>query len=357
MAKLLETLNVGTLSTELSIIVPVYNGGKYLRPCLDSIVAQAYSNWELLMIDDGSSDGSAAVCDEYASRDSRITVVHKPNGGQAAARNDGVALAKGRYVCFVDCDDWLEPAMYATMIQTLEQQQADIVICGYIEEYATRKKYISADGELTVYDAQDALKLVLEGRIGSYLWSMLFRREVVQEPMLSLNPYEDHATIFKWISHARRVVTLHQAFYHYRQLQTSSLHSYNPKNGNHYFLAIKERYYYIADHHLLPGWEAENRRLYLRGCIKLTRTWPACLTTTVSWGLLSRRFVMSYVAFCQLAVVKSARSITQGCACYWPTSTSMFACCAFRPSLPLAKSVRTKDLSDFNHPIDNSSSY
>ena len=138
----METLNVGTLSTELSIIVPVYNGGKYLGPCLDSIVAQAYSNWELLLIDDGSSDGSAAVCDEYASRDSRITVVHKPNGGQAAARNDGVALAKGRYVCFVDCDDWLEPAMYATMIQTLEQQQADIIICGYIEEYATRKKYI-----------------------------------------------------------------------------------------------------------------------------------------------------------------------------------------------------------------------
>ena len=259
----METLNVGTLSTELSIIVPVYNGGKYLRPCLDSIVAQAYSNWELLLIDDGSSDGSAAVCDEYASRDSRITVVHKPNGGQAAARNDGVALSKGRYLCFVDCDDWL------AMIQTLEQQQADIVICGYIEEYATRQKHVSADGVLTVYDAQDALKLVLEGRIGSYLWSMLFRREVVQEPMLSLNPYEDHATIFKWISHARRVVTLHQAFY--RQLQTSSLHSYNPKNGNHYFLAIKERYYYIADHHLLPGWEAENRRLYLRGCIKLTK--------------------------------------------------------------------------------------
>lgn len=271
MAKLLETLNADTLSTELSIIVPVYNGGKYLRPCLDSIVGQTYGNWELLLIDDGSSDGSAAVCDEYAARDSRITVVHKPNGGQAAARNDGVALAKGRYVCFVDCDDWLEPAMYATMIQTLEQHQADIIICGYIEEYATRQKHVNADGALTVYDAQDALKQVLEGRIGSYLWSMLFRREVVQEPMLSLNPYEDHATIFKWISHARRVVTLHQPFYHYRQLQTSSLHSYNPKNGNHYFLAIKERYYYIADHHLLPGWEAENRRLYLRGCIKLTK--------------------------------------------------------------------------------------
>lgn len=267
----METLNVESLSIELSIIVPVYNGGKYLRPCIDSIVGQTFSQWELLLIDDGSTDGSSAVCDEYAARDNRITVVHKQNNGQAAARNDGVALAKGRFVCFVDCDDWLEPDMYEVMIQTLEEQQGDIIICGYIEEYATRQKYVNADGVQTVYDAQEALKLVLKGSIGSYLWSMLFRREVVQEPMPSLNPYEDHATIFKWISHARRVVTLHHAFYHYRQLQTSSLHSYNPKNGNHFFLAIKERYHYIADHHLLPGWEAENRRLFLRGCIKLTK--------------------------------------------------------------------------------------
>ena len=256
---------------ELSIIVPVYNGGKYLRQCLDSVVSQTYSAWELLLIDDGSTDGSSAVCDEYAARDSRVKVVHKQNGGQAAARNDGVALAKGRFISFVDCDDWLEPDMYETMIGMLDTHQADIIVCGYTEEYAGRQKHVGADGQLTVYEAQEALKLVLQGRIGSYLWSMLFRREVVQEPMPSLNPYEDHATIFKWVSHAGRVITLHRSFYHYRQLQGSSLHSYNPKNGNHFFQAIKERYYYVAGHNLLPGWESENRRLYLRGCIKLTK--------------------------------------------------------------------------------------
>ena len=254
----------------ISIIIPVYNGEKYLRPCIDSILHQTYQHWELLLIDDGSPDSSGAICDEYAS-DPRISVVHKENGGQASARNQGVAMAKGEYISFVDCDDWLETDMYERMVQTMHSQQAEIIICGYIEEYKSRQKKVHADGEMKVYEASEALKLVLRGKIGSYLWSMLFRREVVQELMPDLNPYEDHATIFKWISHAHRVIVLHQAFYHYRQLESSSLHSYNPKKGNHFFQAIKERYHYIADRNLLPGWESENRILYLRGCIKLTK--------------------------------------------------------------------------------------
>ena len=254
----------------ISIIIPVYNGEKYFRSCVESILHQTYEHWELLLIDDGSYDSSGSICDEYAT-DPRITAVHKKNGGQAAARNDGIAMAKGEYISFVDCDDWLDVDMYERMLQTMQAQQAEIIICGYIEEYMNRQKKIHADGEMKVYEASEALKLVLQGKIGSYLWSMLFRREVVQELMPDLNPYEDHATIFKWISHARQVVVFHHAFYHYRQLGSSSLHSYNPKKGNHFFQAIKERYHYIAEKNLLPGWEVENRILYLRGCIKLTK--------------------------------------------------------------------------------------
>ena len=256
----------------ISIIIPVYNGGDYLRPCFDSIIHQTYQDWELLLVDDGSTDDSGRVCDEYAAQEPLIRVIHKENGGQAAARNDGLAIAHGDYVSFVDCDDWIEPDMYATMLQTMSKEQAEIIICGYVEDYNDgSKKLVNADGFQTTYDAQEAVKLLLTGKIGSYLWSMLFKREVVQELMPDLNPYEDHATIFKWMLHAKRVAVLHHAFYHYRQLSSSSLHSYNPKNGNHFFQAIRERYHYIADRNLLPGWESENRRLYLRGCIKLTK--------------------------------------------------------------------------------------
>lgn len=255
----------------ISIIIPVYNGERYLRPCIDSIVGQTYTEWELLLVDDGSTDGSGDICDEYAAEYEQITVLHKKNGGQASARNEGINRAKGDFISFVDCDDWLEPDMYETMVGTLNREHADAIVCGYIEEYPHRQKAVHTDGQLTVYDSREALKQILQGRIGSYLWSMLFRRDIVQEPMPDLNLYEDHATIFKWISHAGKVAVLHQAFYHYRQLQSSSLHSYNPKKGNHFFLAIKERYHYVEDHRLLPGWERENRNIYIRNCIKLAK--------------------------------------------------------------------------------------
>ena len=265
-----NTLNANMDSPLISVIIPVYNGEKYLRPCIDSIIAQTYKNWELLLIDDGSTDSSADICDEYADGE-RIKVQHISNGGQAQARNKGVAMAKGKYISFVDCDDWLEPTMYETMVGVLQSNHAEIAICGYVEEYASHQKKINADGALTVYERDEVLKLVLSGKIGSYLWSMLYDKDVVKEPMPNLNPYEDHATLFKWVSHTHRIAVLHQVLYHYRQLEGSSLHSYDPKKGNHFFQAIKERYHYVNDYHLLPGWEAENRRLYLRNCIKLTK--------------------------------------------------------------------------------------
>ena len=254
----------------VSIIVPIYNGERYLRQCIESIVNQTYQNWELLLIDDGSTDNSATICDEYIA-DKRIKVEHKKHGGQTKARNEGLKKAKGEYIGFVDCDDWLEPNMYETMVHTILSHGCDAIVCGYIEEYTTYKKHINADGELVIYDDSDALKLLLEDKIGSYLWSMLFSRSLIQEPMADLSVYEDHATIFKWISHARKVAILHQALYHYRQLQGSCLHSYNSKKYSCFFQAIKERHQYVINQNLLPDWEMENRKQYVRGCIKLTK--------------------------------------------------------------------------------------
>lgn len=254
----------------VSIIVPVYNGERYLRQCIESIINQTYSNWELLLIDDGSTDNSAKICDEYAT-DERIRVEHKEHGGQAKARNEGLKKAKGEYIGFVDCDDWIEPEMYETIIHVLLSNDCDVIVCGYIEEYVKYKKLINADGKLTMYDCDEALKLLLKEKIGSYLWSMLFNRNLIQEPMPDLSIYEDHAIIFKWISHAHRVAVLQQPLYHYRQLQGSCLHSYNSQKYICFFEAIKDRYHYVNDHGLLPGWEAENKKQYIRGCVKLTK--------------------------------------------------------------------------------------
>ena len=111
---------------ELSIIVPVYKVEPYLRRCIDSILAQTFRDFELILIDDGSPDNCGAICDEYAAKDSRIIVIHQKNQGVSAARNAGLDIAKGTYLGFVDSDDWIEPEMYETMIATAKEKQVDV---------------------------------------------------------------------------------------------------------------------------------------------------------------------------------------------------------------------------------------
>ena len=100
----------------ISVIVPVYNVEPYLRKCVDSILAQSYSNLEVILVDDGSPDGCGAICDEYAAKDARVRVIHKPNGGVSDARNAGLDIMTGDYVAFVDSDDWVEADMYRTLL-------------------------------------------------------------------------------------------------------------------------------------------------------------------------------------------------------------------------------------------------
>ena len=117
---------------KVSIIVPVYKAEKYLNRCVDSILAQTFTDFELLLIDDGSPDRSGEICDEYAKKDSRIRVFHKKNGGVSSARNLGLDNVLGEYVTFVDSDDWVEPDFVETMIQTYEKFPWTIPVCGYV---------------------------------------------------------------------------------------------------------------------------------------------------------------------------------------------------------------------------------
>ena len=114
---------------KLSVIVPVYNVEGYLRQCLDSILVQTFDDIELIVVDDGSTDQSGKICDEYAVKDNRVMVIHKINGGLADARNAGLDAASGEYVGFVDSDDWIQPQMFETLLNCQEKTEADIVAC------------------------------------------------------------------------------------------------------------------------------------------------------------------------------------------------------------------------------------
>ena len=114
----------------ISVIVPVYKVEKYLRECVDSILAQTYTNLEIILVDDGSPDNCGKICDEYAQNDSRIKVIHQENGGLSAARNAGLDIATGKYIGFVDSDDYAELNMFEELHKRIIENNADLSICG-----------------------------------------------------------------------------------------------------------------------------------------------------------------------------------------------------------------------------------
>lgn len=120
---------------EISIIVPVYKVEPYLRKCVDSILAQTFTDFEVILVDDGSPDNSGKICDEYASKDSRVRVIHKKNGGLSSARNAGIDVARGKYLGFVDSDDYIEKDMYELLYDNIVKEQADLSICGIYDVY------------------------------------------------------------------------------------------------------------------------------------------------------------------------------------------------------------------------------
>lgn len=128
------------MSEVVSIIIPVYNVKEYIDECIISIVNQTYSNLEIILIDDGSSDGSAEICDRWASKDSRIHVAHQGNRGVSAARNTGLFMSKGEFISFVDADDWLETDEIEKLVSHLISHEADMAVCGYINHSLKRNK-------------------------------------------------------------------------------------------------------------------------------------------------------------------------------------------------------------------------
>ena len=132
----------------ISVIVPVYNVENYLPRCLDSIINQTYTNLEILLVDDGATDNSGKLCDEYAQKDNRIRVFHKENGGVSSARNMGLDNATGEYIAFVDSDDYIDKCMYEIMLNSSVQNNADIVVCGYLSQSIKTKKAAQTDGFL-----------------------------------------------------------------------------------------------------------------------------------------------------------------------------------------------------------------
>ena len=216
----------------ISIIVPAYKVEQYLSKCIDSILAQTYTNFELILVEDGSPDNCGNICDEYAKRDSRVRVIHKENAGVSAARNDGISFAKGAYITFVDGDDFIDKAYLEVLFEAADKYCADMVFCGFDRLYGSKvvkhREPIEEGKIADPYELRTKFLSTGEDTVFGCVYRVLYKKELLENIRFNMNlsVMEDKLFILQAVSMAKSVVYCGQALYHYRIDITPTYHRY-----------------------------------------------------------------------------------------------------------------------------------
>lgn len=204
----------------ISIIIPVYNTEKYLQECIDSVLAQTYENFELLLINDGSKDGSPQICDAYAAKDDRVKVFHQENAGVSAARNKGLDNATGEYVSFVDADDTVIPEYLEKMMGAMSTERIDLVSFGYCKIYEDNKKVFPCSPTKSNGTAENLLTNLIVENETLTPWMCLVRRNIVFNHKISFiegcRYGEDQEFVYKLLVHCSKVTAVESSLYNYR---------------------------------------------------------------------------------------------------------------------------------------------
>lgn len=167
---------------KISIIIPVYNVEKYIKRCLESILAQTFKDYEVILVDDGSTDKSSEICNEYALKDSRIKVIHQKNSGASAARNAGLKIAGGEYIGFIDSDDYIAKDMYETLYKLITKYNTDIAICGLLHEYKNYTVDPYPHEEESKISGLEALKIALIGKKFSVnVYNKIYKKDLFKD--------------------------------------------------------------------------------------------------------------------------------------------------------------------------------
>ena len=254
----------------ISIIVPVYNAGAYLQPLIDSVLNQTWQNLELILVDDGSTDGSAGVCDAAAATDPRVRVIHVANGGQSAARNIGLKVALGTHIAFVDHDDILHPCMYATLLEAMTALNADEAACNFAN---TPQEKIH---ELVFDETCVSPKIVLDREIVSHyftpswhipIWNKLYRRELLEGLSFSdLRLGEDNLFSYRVIKRTKKLVFVDKNMYFQR------MHGNNFEFTGYRYLndLLRAKEIVLEDiHHTYPDLYFDCQKMFLYECVRI----------------------------------------------------------------------------------------
>ena len=259
----------------VSIIVPVYNVEPYLRQCLDSILSQTYTNWEAILVDDGSKDKSGSICNEYANKDSRVRVVHKENGGVSSARNKGIEEANGKWLYFCDADDTLVPQALDILLKG-EKENCQFVMAGYNKFSSEGRLKESYRGDIkfkiSVDDAIKELYMPTDLSYQGYLWCKLFLSEIVKDYIIRFDEKiyfnEDRLFIIQYLCKVKGLIHYTTTpVYNYEERPSGAIESlkvgYNRKFATDFdaFVKMKETVYNFTNNKSL-------RSLAIKGIVK-----------------------------------------------------------------------------------------
>ena len=202
---------------KISVIVPVYNVQVYLKKCLTSIISNTYSCLEIILVDDGSTDQSGTICDQFANLDKRIKVIHKKNGGLSSARNAGLDIANGDYIFFVDSDDWLEKSIFEKMVKSVHLSKADIVQCGYVRETDSTNNYLfKPENKIFLGRYEISRELLLQNNIIVNAWNKLYRKDVIGDVrFFEGKNNEDNIFITDLLPKIKSISVISDPLYHY----------------------------------------------------------------------------------------------------------------------------------------------
>ena len=211
------------MSDLIRVIVPIYNVEKYIERCINSILNQTYKNIEIILVDDGSPDMCPKICDEFAKKNSRINVIHQENRGLSAARNIGLSKANGKYICFIDSDDYIDKDMISTLYTNLIRYDAEISCCGHVDVYESGKIVKTKENLIEVFDTMEALRIFLyTQKIDVIAWNKMYCRSLFDDVCFTEGKlFEDHFTIYKLLSKTKKIVNTTQPLYYYCKRSTS----------------------------------------------------------------------------------------------------------------------------------------
>ena len=231
----------------LTVVIPVYNVEKYLKRCIESILIQEWKNYDILLVDDGSTDNSPQICDDYAKAYNFISVIHKKNGGLSAARNTGISNAEGEYVYFPDSDDWIEPDTFMALAEVVESQKFDII--SFNREFVKGEEdAIVSDSLVTqVFEGKDAfVQMLKHSYITGFANDKIYRKSLFTDNDIQfpIGKYEDLGTNYKLFLSAKKVYATNQKYYHYLIDNPDSItQSWNEKKFSDMFGFYKEVFY------------------------------------------------------------------------------------------------------------------